>query len=336
MATQPTPNLAPQNYFSTTLSAGCTSSDTTIYLSSLPTSSEGYLVIDPDNSSKEIIYYNAKGANFVTVPTTGDRGLGGTSAVAHSSGASVKSMVNAEFWTALQQGYSIAYGNGWLPAAGTWTYASATTMTVPQADADRLNAGSRIKLDQTTTKYFYVTGVSGTTITVNGGTDYTLANAAITSPYFSNDASPKGFPQWFAFTPSWTNLTVGTSGNTYNTGYFSMSGKTVSYRLAMIFGSSGPSMGSAPVFVLPVAPNTGYYRSSVGLAGNLGYATLLDSGVTEYFGFIRISSADQTKAEVLAVDASATYGRVGNISATVPFSWGSGDGLFVTGNYEAA
>lgn len=106
MATNPTDNLVPQDYFSTTLSAGCTAADTTIYLTSLPTATEGFLVLDHGTSSAEVIFYNAKGANFVTVPSTADRGLGGTTAVAHSSGATVKQTITAEYYTALQNGYS--------------------------------------------------------------------------------------------------------------------------------------------------------------------------------------------------------------------------------------
>lgn len=108
MATSATAALSPQDYFATTLSSGITLSDTTIFLSSLPTATEGFLVIDPDNSSKEIIFYNAKGSNFVTVPSTGDRGRGGTSAVAHSSSAVVKMMVVAEYFTEVQNGHALS------------------------------------------------------------------------------------------------------------------------------------------------------------------------------------------------------------------------------------
>ena len=56
----------------------------------------------------------------------------------------------------------------------------------------------RIKLTQTTVKYFIITKVvyssPNTTITVYGGTDYTLANAAIIYPYYSSAKAPAGFP----------------------------------------------------------------------------------------------------------------------------------------------
>lgn len=105
-----------------------------------------------------------------------------------------------------------AFLKGWIPGSGTWTYASATTFTVPADDAARMSVGTKIWLTQTTSKYFYVTGISGTTITVTAGSDYTLANAAITAPYFSNAATPQGFPRVFNFSPSWTGFSANPSG----------------------------------------------------------------------------------------------------------------------------
>lgn len=100
-----TPNLDFQNFYSSTLSSTITAADTTIYLDTLPTPSEGYLVIEPDSSTnREVVWYTSKGANFVTVPTSGGRGVGGTTAVAHSSGATVNMNNVAEMWTAIKDG----------------------------------------------------------------------------------------------------------------------------------------------------------------------------------------------------------------------------------------
>jgi hypothetical protein len=52
----------------------------------------------------------------------------------------------------------------------------------------------KLKLTQTTVKYFIVTAITSTTITLYGGTDYTLSNASITLPYFSSTKAPFGFP----------------------------------------------------------------------------------------------------------------------------------------------
>lgn len=92
---------------------------------------------------------------------------------------------------------------GWVAAGETWTYNSADAPTfVFDVNADvtgKYSPGMRIKLTQTSIKYFIVTAVGSyaggkTPITVYGGTDYTLANAAITSPYYSAVKAPFGFP----------------------------------------------------------------------------------------------------------------------------------------------
>lgn len=91
---------------------------------------------------------------------------------------------------------------GWIPDTNTWTYASADdptfTLTVAVDLTSKIGVGDRIKLTQTTAKYFIVTVISysapNTTITIYGGTDYDLANAAITSPFYSHAKAPFGFP----------------------------------------------------------------------------------------------------------------------------------------------
>jgi hypothetical protein len=98
--------------------------------------------------------------------------------------------------------FLIKSAGGWIPVTDTWTYASADTpnftFTIPGDQTGLLSPGMRIRLTQTTVKYFIITAVSygspNTTVTVYGGTDYTLTSAAITSPYFSMVKAPFGFP----------------------------------------------------------------------------------------------------------------------------------------------
>ena len=86
---------------------------------------------------------------------------------------------------------------GWIAAGETWTYASATTFTISGDKTTKYSAGMLVKLTQTTVKYFFITAVSysapNTTVTVNGAGTYTLANAAITLPFFSLGYQPQGF-----------------------------------------------------------------------------------------------------------------------------------------------
>jgi hypothetical protein len=98
--------------------------------------------------------------------------------------------------------YLIKSAGGWVPFPATWTYASADTptftFTISGDQTGLLSPGMRLRLTQTTVKYFIITAVSygspNTTVTVYGGTDYTLVSAAITAPYFSSVKAPQGFP----------------------------------------------------------------------------------------------------------------------------------------------
>jgi hypothetical protein len=90
--------------------------------------------------------------------------------------------------------------NGWVPANETWTYSSADSptfvITVPSGVVSKYSPGMKIYLEQSSTgKYFIVTKVADTALTVYGGTDYALASATISNPYYSVVDSPVGFPR---------------------------------------------------------------------------------------------------------------------------------------------
>lgn len=92
MAQTATPNFGWQNKFSTTLTTGITATDTTIGLNTLPTPTEGFLVIEPDSSTAwEVIYYTSKTGSAVVCPSVGaGRGQDDSNASSHSAGATVR------------------------------------------------------------------------------------------------------------------------------------------------------------------------------------------------------------------------------------------------------
>jgi len=156
-------------------------------------------------------------------------------------------------------------GNGWVEADETWTYASATTFTISGDKTGKYQKGDKIKLTQTSVKYFYVINVTysspNTTVTVTGGSDYSLANATITSPYFSKIENPQGFPQWFQYSP-----TISVSGGTapsYSTNdcRFSITGKGVNVRIALS-NSSGGTAGNGTGLLVISLPITSPVNSS--------------------------------------------------------------------------
>lgn len=114
---------------------------------------------------------------------------------------------------------SVQSTTGWISAGETWTYASADdptyTLTVPTDLTGKYQAGQRVKLTQTTVKYFIITKVAysspNTTLTLYGGTDYDLADAAISLNFYSREKIPFGFPLDHE---KWTVLVTDTSTRT--------------------------------------------------------------------------------------------------------------------------
>ncbi len=90
---------------------------------------------------------------------------------------------------------------GWVSADETWTYASASTFTVSGDQTAKYSKGTRLKFTQTTVKYAVVVassyGAPNTTVTILVNTDYTIANAAITAPFYSYTMNPQGYPDYF-------------------------------------------------------------------------------------------------------------------------------------------
>ena len=97
--------------------------------------------------------------------------------------------------------------DGWRAATGTWTYASASTITVPSGAASLYQKGDRIKWTQTTVKYGVIVEVADTLLTIAVNDDYTVANAVITLNYYSHQLNPIGYPTTFSWTPA--NVTWG-------------------------------------------------------------------------------------------------------------------------------
>lgn len=124
--------------------------------------------------------------------------------------------------------------NGWidLSSFGTFTYASATTINTPVDLTAYLQIGDKFTFTQHgTVKYFYITAITSSLITVLAGTNFAVENTAtyaITLPYFSHQENPVGFPKWFAFTP--TISTTANAGTFDTTTKFRISGGLCQFR----------------------------------------------------------------------------------------------------------
>lgn len=208
MANKPNITYALGNRLATTLDGSITDSATTINAvdASGFKAAGGYAIIDKENeATREIVYVESVSGNVLTVATNG-RGLCGTTAVAHTSGVSIKDVIVDDHINGLADAFKVRHADdgvllendGWILSVDTWTYASAITFTMSGDKTAKYSAGMKIKLTQTTVKYFIITkveyGAPNTTVTIYGGTDYTLANATITGAYVSRERNPHGFP----------------------------------------------------------------------------------------------------------------------------------------------
>ena len=166
--------------------------------------------------------------------------------------------------------------DGWTTVSDTWTYASASTFTIAGVDRTSVyTAGTRLKFTQTTTKYAVVVSSSfstNTTVTIAVNTDYTIANAAITSPYYSYQAKPQGYPSFFNYTPTY----AGFSANpTTGTAFFSVNGG-----ICHVFhteSAAGTSNATSFTITTPFPPNASVATNGV---SGLGQGTDNGSNLT--------------------------------------------------------
>jgi hypothetical protein len=192
--------------------------------------------------------------------------------------------------------------DGWIndTLLATLTYSSADGHTFVATTSMDLTAtipvGARIKLTQTTDKFFIVTAIDATTITLYGGTDYTLANAAISAIYHSLVKTPVGFPirpdKWTeklsdASAPSNATATLGT---TYNLGSLSLAipigAWNVDFQATLQSAANTPSTYVVGVCSLSTANNSvsdpelsanGFYFDGAGTTDRRLYCTAFRS-----------------------------------------------------------
>lgn len=127
------------------------------------------------------------------------------------------------------------------------------------------------------------------------------------------------------FTPGgFSNFTL---GNGTVSGRFRQFGKTVFMQAIITLGSTSSVTGSI-VMQFPVSANTANNSTF------FGQARLVDAGVNEYNGTLLQNGLNFFT--IAGIAASGLYASNQGISATVPFIWGTGDVIQITGTYEAA
>jgi hypothetical protein len=130
---------------------------------------------------------------------------------------------------------------------------------------------------------------------------------------------------WASFTPTWTNLTVGSGGT--SAGKYAYMGQTTFFYAQAVLGASGFSVGAVEL---------NFPQTCVAYIGThiLGTVGLLDLGTAFYEG--AITYKDTASVYVQAKLASGTYVALTALSSTVPHTWAAGDTIVVRGAFERA
>jgi hypothetical protein len=217
--------------------------------------------------------------------------------------------------------------DGWMDESHTWAYASASTFTVAGVDVtDVLTKGTKLKFTQTTDKFAVVvssTFSTNTTVTIAVNTDYTIANAAITSPKYSYQ-SPPDFPCLFHFSPNFTNVTV---GNGTLVAVYSINCGMCHGRVGLKWAdaSATSAISGQPSFTAPITPAVLMDYQSVGNVSLVDNATKLYMGATVLRGSGEI--------EMRQIKADETYAFWFPPSSTVPFTWAELDNFAICFDY---
>lgn len=133
---------------------------------------------------------------------------------------------------------------------------------------------------------------------------------------------------WNSFTPSWTNLSVGTGGGASNAGFYQQVGKLVTGYTMTILGSSGASVGTTAYFVAPVINVSSHYISAINPVGS----AVLNAGAANSPGLLVYNSSVAANALVLYYFPSST--TLATTSSTTPGTWAPGNVITTQFMYE--
>lgn len=213
--------------------------------------------------------------------------------------------------------------DGWIAVTSSWSYASASTITIPTDGTTVYQKGMKIRFKQGGGyKYYVAKTVAATLITVFVNTDYTVANAAITDVAYSYIENPYGFPAEFNYTPTFNNFTA---NNATLFGKMEVHGARCIQKAGFIFGST-PSVITGTLNLVPLATPLGLGTTQE----YFGATTIRDTGTALYEGTVYLIGGN------LYPQVSATggaYAAPANVTATVPMTFVATDELSMVCEY---
>jgi hypothetical protein len=144
----------------------------------------------------------------------------------------------------------------------------------------------------------------------------------------ANSSAATGL-EWAGAYTTFTGVSAGgwTLGNGTAAGRYLQIGKMVHLTMTIELGSTSSIAGT--MFIsYPITANTALNGSYIGVS------RALDTGVIAYSGYCAQNSADNFFVSLSLVNA--TFASESNYTATNPFTWATGDRVYVSLTYEAA
>jgi hypothetical protein len=184
---------------------------------------------------------------------------------------------------------------GWNAVVGSWTYASASTINVPAGAASIYNKGDKVRLKQGGGyKYYYIIAIADTLLTVTGGSDFTVANSAITDMYYSKVENPLSFPHWFNYTSPVDGAggSAGAYTETQHISNFRISGSDVRAQVVKEITNKGSWSGDFRILKPFGASMVGNdFASGVIATGVLAPKAFIAHSVSAYFEFLKLAAS---------------------------------------------
>jgi len=297
------------NAVDTTLSAGIGSADLSMIVGSVsgfPGSYPYTLAIDYDTSSEELVDVTYASGTTLTIT----RAVDSTIAVSHASAAPVKHVISGRDLREAQEHYN-----------ATGRYSVVNGVTTENFDLHGITTGEGNVVG--TLKSQTLTNKTLTSPTINGAT----LDAASTIGGVSGTTLAANQASWTSsWTPTWSGTSVNATGASSPSYRYSVTGKTVNFRISVVKGTS--NFGTAD---LAFSTPPGYTP----LGTTIGSA-VFNNGTQRYPG-IAVISTSGTITPLANPDVTGTlnYGR-SPTNTTVPFTWGTSDSIIITGTYEVA
>ena len=291
----PTLYRAAGDEFSTTLSSSCNNTDLTMSLNSATglNASGGMLIIDEGVANKEeVIAYTSVLGTVITIPS-GGRGLSGTTAYSHSSGATVTDVIVSGHVNNLITSFTAEHSEAGVHSAATVTSLKATTAEIETGTSD---VKVMTPLGFVSSEYGQVYNSMSRQAIMNGNFDIWQRATSVTNP------STNGYPA----ADRW-KLEADTSGATVPT--------------SIVFSRQILTSGDIPnsYFFHRIAPNGAgsgfgvntYYQLAQAI--EFGTSRLCGAGKTVTISFYARSSIASKKLNFCSYQS---YGTGGSPSAT--------------------